>query len=191
MRTTYYVLRIRYHAPRTTYYAPHTTYFVLRTAYRVICATYYVVILEASRRQGVASGRLEASRRQGVEASACSSHQWGPWGASQAKEPDVKRKAVDLAQRCIMDVPGHVRGHAGPTTKHKEMAKSPKKIRERWSGQGRCVCQSHRKYKQDPRHRSVPLAAVIRLRTALRATTPKLDFLFQCTQDKPNTLNTG
>jgi len=84
----------------------------------------------------------------------------GPWTQEHKL---VKGSSIDLAKCSIVDIPSHVRGHAVPATKHTEAAKDPKKIKERVAGQGRCVCQLHKKHKGPPCHRSIPIAAIIRL----------------------------
>ena len=79
------------------------------------------------------------------------------------------RTPVDLAQCCIMDVPGNVRSHAPRMTMSTEKVKDPKTIKERVSGAGRCVCQSHKKHGGPACHRAVPVAAIVRLCMALAA----------------------
>ena len=86
-------------------------------------------------------------------------------GVKTSKNP--KRKAIDIAQACVVDVPGQVRNHAVPVSKHLEKAKDPKAIKQRYSCQGRCACQAHKKNGSPACHRAAPLSAIIRLCIAL------------------------
>ena len=78
-----------------------------------------------------------------------------------------------------MDIPHHVRGHAVPLNKMAERAKDPKAVKERYSGNGRCVCATHKAKKAPPCHRRVPVALIVQLCTALVGmSTEEKGFIF-------------
>ena len=78
-----------------------------------------------------------------------------------------------------MDTPHHVRGHAIPVSKNTERANYPKAIKERYSGNGRCVCAMHQAQKAPPCHRRVPLALILQLCCALAGmSTQEKGFIF-------------
>ena len=110
-----------------------------------------------------ASQKGQAARSQGVKASA--EQKLG--ATSDQSTPPKKAQRVDLTQVCVMDIPNHVRGHAVPVNKKTEMAKDPKAIQKRYSGNGRCVCAKHKAQKAPPCHCMVPLAFILQLCSAL------------------------
>ena len=98
---------------------------------------------------------------------------------SDQSRPPKKARCVDLTQACVMDIPHHVRGHAVPVSKKTERAKDPKAIKERYSGNGRCVCAKHKAQKAPPCHRRVPLALILQLCCALAGmSTEEKGFIF-------------
>ena len=154
-----------------------------------------------SRSQGVDDSkalgpwRSEASqKRQAASQGVGDSKALGPWSEASQKgqsaqqkrtatsyqsTPPKKAPRVDLTQACVMDIPHHVRGHAVPVSKKAERAKDPKAIKERYSGNGRCVCTKHRAQKAPPCHRRVPLALIIQLCSSLVGmSTEEKGFIF-------------
>ena len=80
---------------------------------------------------------------------------------SDQSTPPKKAQRLDLTQACVIDVPNHVRGHSVPVSKKTERAKDPKAIKERYSGNGCCVCRKHKVRKAPPCHRKVPPALIV------------------------------
>ena len=98
---------------------------------------------------------------------------------SDQSTPPKKAQRVDLTQACVLEIPNSVRGHAVPVSKKTERAKDPKAIKERYSGNGRCVCAKHKAQKAPPCHRRVPLALILQLCNALAGmSTEEKGFIF-------------